>query len=395
MKTASVIIALLLLLVNSSLRGVDLTSGVRRGQDALYRLDYSAAKEIFEELVRNYPDDPTGYAFLAITYWNQLLRAAGNHATDDYATPTPFTKGSTDKPIDEETKRFKEANDKVINLCERLLEKNPKHVKALYFKGVAHENLAAEAVAITKSSGSAFTNGRKAKGLHEDVLALDPDFVDAKLSIAVYEFAKATLPWSIKWIAFLLGIRGDKEEALAKLREVAEKGLYRRLDAQVVMALLHSWKGDPKESIRILESLARQYPMNYLIDINMAAIYEISSKDPKSSLRVYQQLAKDLDKKAPGLSAGEVYYRIGKTQFNLRDYSLALESLERALTLPQGERETRPLCNYYMAQIYEQRGDGDEALAHYRRVLDYNEPQKVLEEEIKSANKKIKALQKD
>ena len=394
MKTISVLLTGLLLLENPPSVGVDLASGVKRGQDTLYQLDYTAAERIFQELVTKYPNDPTGYAFLAITYWNLLLRAAGNHALDDYATPTPFTKGQTYKPIEKETKRFREANDKVITLCDRLLKDNPNHVKALYFKGVAYENLAGEAVAITKSSGSAFNHGRKAKGLHEEVLELDPTFVDAKMSIAVYEFAKATLPWSIKWIAFLLGIRGNKEEALAKLQEVIDKGMYRSLDAQVVMALLHSWKGDPKESIRIFENLAQQYPMNYLIDINMAAIYDIALNNPKSSLLVYQRLAEDLDKKAPGLFPGEVHYRIGKAQFKLRDYTLSLASLERALTLPQGERETSTLCFYYMAQIHEQRGDLERALEQYQMVLQYKGPRKVLEEEIRTAGKKLRTLRK-
>jgi tetratricopeptide (TPR) repeat protein len=373
---------------------VDLVSSIQRGQMALYRLDYEGAEKIFQELTVNYPNDPAGFAFLAITHWNLLLRAAGNHALDDYATPTPFTKGQTYKPIDVETKKFREANQAVIRLCDRLLEENSENVKALYFKGVAHENLAGEAVAILKSGTSAFSHGRKAKGLHEKVLELDSDFVDAKLSIAVYEFAVATLPWSFKWIAFLIGMRGDKEKALAKLQEVAEKGRYRQLDARVVMALLHSWKGDPKESIRIFKGLAEEFPENYLIDINMAAVYGVVLKDLKSSLRVYQELADNLDSKAPGLGSGEVYYRIGKTQYDLAEHSMALESLQKAQKLPQLERETRFLCSFYMAQIYERRGEWEKARKHYQKTLEYDGRMDVLKKEIKEAGKKLKQLRK-
>lgn len=393
MRATTALLTGLFLAVKPSFGG-DLASGVERGQEALYQLDYAAAEKIFQKLADEFPNDPTGYAFLAITYWNQLLRAAGNLATDDYATPTPFTKGKTHKPIDEETKRFRDANDKVIDLCDQILEEDPKHVKALYFKGVAHENFAGEAIAITKSSGRAFTHGRKAKGLHEQVLELEPTFVDAKVSIAVYEFAKATLPWSIKWITFLLGMRGDKEKALANLQEVIDKGVYRSLDAQVVMALLHSWKGDANEAIRIFKSLARQFPMNYLIDINMAAIYETALNDRESALRIYQSLAEDLENKAPGLASGEVYYRIGKTQFYLRDYSMALESFKRARRLPQGESETSPLCSYYMAQIYLQKGDTESAIEHYGYVEQYKGPKEALKDEKKTAGKQLKKLRK-
>jgi tetratricopeptide (TPR) repeat protein len=100
-----------------------------------------------------------------------------------------------------------------------------------------------------------------------------------------------------------------------------------------------------------------------------------------------------LDKKAPGLFPGEVYYRIGKTQYRLNDHSIALESLQKALAEPQGERETAPLSSFLIAKIYDQRGNPSAALEHYRQVLEYGGPQKVLRNELKEARKRIKKLQ--
>jgi len=179
---------------------------VREGQDAIYRLDYATAERIFQQTITENPDSPVGYGMLSITTWNELLFAAANQALDDYATPTPFTKGRTHKNVNQEIKRFREANNNLLTVCEKILENNPKDVLALYFRGLAYENLSAEAIVITKNRGSAISNGRKAKNIHEQVLELDPNFVDANVSIAGNEFAKATLPWSIKWLAFLVGM---------------------------------------------------------------------------------------------------------------------------------------------------------------------------------------------
>ncbi|MFB3068397.1 MAG: tetratricopeptide repeat protein, partial [Acidobacteriota bacterium] len=206
----------LFLLIGNSLWGQDqsaLDRRVREGQDAIYRLDYAEAERIFNQLIRENPDNPVGYGMLSITTWNQLLFASANYAIDDYATPTPFSKSRTHKDINREIRHFRETNDNLLALCERLLEKNPKDVLALYFKGLAYENLSAEAIVITKSTGTAINFGKKANNVHQQVLKLDPTFVDANVSIAGNEFAKATLPWSIKWLAFLVGIRGDKEQA--------------------------------------------------------------------------------------------------------------------------------------------------------------------------------------
>jgi len=365
---------------------------VREGQDAIYRLDYATAERIFQQTIAENPDSPVGYGMLSITTWNQLLFAAANQALDDYATPTPFTKGRTDKNVNQEIRRFRETNNKLLAVCEGILENNPKNVLAMYFRGLAYENLAAEAIVITKKTGDAISNGRKAKNIHEQVLALDPNFVDANVSIAGNEFAKATLPWSIKWLAFLVGIRGSKERAFQKLELVAEKGKYRQLDAQVVLALLHSWKGDPRKPLAIFENLREKYPQNYLFDINLAAIYQLKFNDAQSALEIYQQLLMTLPYKAPGLHAGEVYLRIGKTYVQLREYSLALQAFNKVLEESKGEIETEPLAYFHMAQIHDEQGDRDQAREYYQQVLDHSLSGEVLKDTMKEARRRLQRL---
>ena len=365
---------------------------VREGQEALYRLDYAQAEDIFKQLIEDNPDSPVGYGMLSIATWNQLLFAASNLALDDYASPTPFTKSRTYKNITHETRRFREANDNLLALCERLLETNPDDTLALYFKGLAYENLAAEAIVITKSRGTAFNYGRKANSVHKRVVELDPDFVDAEVSIAGNEFAKATLPWSIKWLAVLVGIRGDKEQAFKRLERVAQKGKYRQLDAQVLLAVLHSWKGDPLKPVAIFQDLREKYPQNFLFDINLAAVHQFNLSDAESALGIFQQLLKDLSTKAPGLLAGEVYLRIGLAYIQLAQHSLALQAFTQVLKEPKGEMETDPLAYFYMAQIHEQRGEKDQAIEYYQQVVKDSVPQNTLKDTLKKAQRRLNRL---
>ncbi len=365
---------------------------VREGQEALYRLDYAQAESVFRQLIEEYPDSPVGYGMLSIAIWNQLLFAASNLTLDDYASPTPFTKSRTYKNITQETQRFREANNNLLALCEKLLEENPQDALALYFEGLAYENLAVEAIVITKSRGTAFNYGRKANSIHKKVLELDPDLIDAQVSIAGNEFAKATLPWSIKWLAFLVGIRGDKEKAFERLERVAQKGKYRQLDAQVLLAVLHSWKGDPLKPVAIFQDLREKYPQNFLFDINLAAIHQFNLNDAESALGIYQQLLKNLSSKAPGLLAGEVYLRIGLAYLQLGQHSLALQAFTQVLKEPKGEMETDPLAYFHMAQIHEQRGERDQAIEYYQQVLEDSVPQNTLKETLKEARRRLNRL---
>jgi len=370
----------------------DVPNEVAEVQDALYRLEFDRAEEACNKMISRDPRDPTGYGFLSIVRWNLLLQAAANLTLDDYSTPTPFTKQKTYKPIEKESQEFHQITDKLVSLCENLLQQNPNDTRALYFLGLANENLSSEQLAVLKSRGQGIHYGKKAMEIHRRVLIQDPDFVDANLSIATGEFAAATLPWGLKFIAFLLGYRGNREEALAKLETVAERGVYRPLDARVVLALLQAWKGDPNQAIQILASLGKRFPMNYLIEINRAAILEGRLKDRRAALDVYFALLEKIDVVGKlGLMPGEVHHRIGKTYYGLREYSKALEAFDAAIHSKVSEAETVPLSHYYIACISEEQGDKQQAIEHFRLVLKYTGPEEVLEDELKEARKKTRS----
>ncbi len=379
--------------LSSNLSAVDLAlydQKLRRGHDAVYRLDFEGAENIFKKLIEEYPQSLGAYTFLALTRWNQLLQAAGNLALDDYATPTPFARKPS-KAVAAPRKAFLDTNQKAIEICDQVLAGDANDVRALYFKGVAFENLASEAVAIRKEPWEAWGYGRTATRLHKRVLELDPDMVDAKLSLGIAEFAKATVPWSLRWFTALF-FPGDKEHALASIREVGSRGRFRQYDAQVVLALLQAWKGDPQESVQVFNRLRSRYPSNYLLDINLAAIQLQNLDSPTQALNTYQRLLADIESKSGDLKVGEIYYKLGLTYHRLREYQQALNSLEKALGSPTLEKETIPLSAYWIAQIHEERGEPALAARWYRQMLGTAPAGDTLKKELQEARRKVRKL---
>jgi tetratricopeptide (TPR) repeat protein len=189
-----------------------------------------------------------------------------------------------------------------------------------------------------------------------------------------------------------VGIRGDKEQALERLERVAQNGKYRQLDAQVLLAVLHSWKGDSLQSVAIFQELREKYPQNFLFDINLAAIHQFNLNDAESALSIYQQLLKNLPSKTAGLLAGEVYLRIGLAYLQLGQLSLALQAFTQVLKETKGEMETAPLAYFHMAQIHEQRGEKDQAIEYYQQVLEDSVPQNTMKETLKDARRRLNRL---
>src|SRR5512137_3052250 len=83
-----------------ALRDKGLEEIARRGIDEVYNLEFEKAEADFNEIVRQRPQNPAGYAFLAMTDWWRILIDLDNTQYDD---------------------RFHEMLDHVIELCDERL----------------------------------------------------------------------------------------------------------------------------------------------------------------------------------------------------------------------------------------------------------------------------------
>jgi tetratricopeptide (TPR) repeat protein len=364
---------------------------VREGINAIYDLEYAKAQKIFDQLKKDYPESPVGYGMTAIRAWHELLFTSRNLAIYKYGIPTPFDNIEPDskRSVSAKEKEFLDANKVLQDFCEKLLKKNPKDSLSLYFKGVSYENLSTQALTldghITRSKSYATDAGK----LHEQVLQLDPNLVDAKTSSAVLEYVVGSLNFFYKLGAMLVGLHGDKEGAIAKLQDVTQRGLYRATDAKVILALLEAWKGNPQRAISLFTDVHSAHPRSFMCDLSLAAVYEEAGKDPKSAIRVYEDLLREISSKTPGVQKGEIYFRIGKNYVNLHENSLALEQFQKSVQSNQSNAETKPLAYLEMARIYENRKDKEQAKECYRQAVKYGGSLRLIEKQIEQAKKKV------
>ncbi len=365
---------------------------VSDGVEAIYDLDYAKAQQIFDQLKKDHPENPVGYGMTAIRAWHELLFASRNLAIYKYGIPTPFDSAESlpKQAIAKEEKEFLDRNKELQDFCEKLLRENPKNPLALYFKGVAYENLSTQSLTLAGRWLQSIGPAKTARKLHEEVLKLTPNLVDAKTSTAVPEYVVGTYNVFYRWGALILGLRGDKKGGVKKLEEVTDKGIYRATDAKVVLALLQAWRGDPQRALTLFRSLRSRYPRNFLYDISLAVAYDEAAKDPKNAIRIYQELLRDMSSKAPGVQPGEIYLRIGKDYLTMHENSLALEQFQKSVQAKQAHAETRPLGYYHMGLIYESRKDKAMAKDCYRQAVNYGGSMPLIEKEISQAKKKIR-----
>src|SRR3989442_13215270 len=68
-----------------------------KGSDALFNLEYEAARQTFKEMARRFPDDPIGPHMLAWTLWLETLNQSRLRQGAIYSSQS-FQANSEDKP---------------------------------------------------------------------------------------------------------------------------------------------------------------------------------------------------------------------------------------------------------------------------------------------------------
>ncbi len=179
--------------VKTETAAVSLEELRKKGSEALFNLEYDAARQEFKEMARLYPDDPTGPEMLATTLWLETLNQARRLQAAIYSTQS-FYAGTEDKPDPRVVRDFRDLTRQATQLAKARLQRNPRDPKALYVLGATESLRAAFAATVERRFIAALSSGSSGVETQRDVLKLNPNFHDAELTIGMYDYIVGTLP---------------------------------------------------------------------------------------------------------------------------------------------------------------------------------------------------------
>jgi len=87
----------------------------KKGSEALFNLEYDAARQNFREMSRLSPDDPSGPEMLATTLWLETLNQARRLHAAIYSTQS-FYSGTEDKPDPRVVQDFRDLTRRATSL---------------------------------------------------------------------------------------------------------------------------------------------------------------------------------------------------------------------------------------------------------------------------------------
>jgi hypothetical protein len=96
------------------------------------------------------------------------------------------------------------------------------------------------------------------------LLALDPPFYDAYLTLGSAEYVVSNLNFFFRLFVRFEDIEGSKQKAVENLRQVVLHGRYYRPFAKILLAAIHLREKEPRQALGLLRELEREFPGNPL-----------------------------------------------------------------------------------------------------------------------------------
>jgi tetratricopeptide (TPR) repeat protein len=354
----------------------------RSGLDALYNIDYDKAQRDFKEIVQLYPNHPGGYQLLAARVWIKTLYESRRLQVSLYSNESFYTNGD-DKVDPKIVTEFRNLTRQAKQLAEAKLKQEPKNIEALDFLANTEGLKASFEEAVERRHFAALRDGNDAVDHHREVLKLDPKYIDAQITIGLYEYVVGSLPLPVKILAGATGYRGSKKRGLALLEQVAKDGHWSQDDAKTVLVLLYTREKRFADVVKLTRELSAKYPRNYLLKLETAdALVSLAGvkrkekdlpgavQSEKEAFATFDEVLRDRNVRDSAVRALDlIHFKYGEALLMAGYNDRAAKEFLAATKVERAEAGLVTMAHLYAARSYDVAGKRDEALAQYKEVL--------------------------
>ena len=354
----------------------------RSGVEALYNLDYEKARRDFTEITKLYPQHPAGHQLLAARLWLKTLYESRRLQTGLYKSDSFYTRGD-DKVDPKVISEFRILTRKAKQLGDARLKANPKDVEALNFLAATAGLKASFEEAVERRHFAALRNGNEAVDKHREVLKLDPQYVDAQLTIGLYEYVVGSLPLPIKLLAGIGGFRGSKKKGLAALERVAKEGRWSNDDAKSLLILLYTREKRYADASVLARELSSKYPRNYLFRLELAdALVAQAGKERRAgniaaatraeeeAFKTFEELLRDRSvRETVSRALDLVHFKYGEVLLTAGRGERAATEFIAATKADGAEAALVTMAHLQAGRSLDLAGKRNEAVSHYKVVL--------------------------
>jgi hypothetical protein len=258
-------------------------SAIDRAFRRLYNYDFAGAHAILDEEERLHPEDPLVYAVRGAAYlfseFDRLkILELEFFADDDKVTdrkklkPDPVARAQLFKVTAEARKR-----------AEARLAVDPNDHNAMFALCTAAGTETDYVGLIEKKYFRTFSLSRESQVYARKLLAMNPPFYDAYLTLGTVEYVVGSLNFFFRLFIRFDQIEGSKQKAVEQLKKVVAGGRYFPPFAKTLLAAIYLRENQPQQALVLMRELERDFPDNTLVKREVNRALEIISRTQKSA----------------------------------------------------------------------------------------------------------------
>lgn len=337
-----------------------------------YNNQYGEAYAYFKSNLRTHPEDADSYNHLAQTILYRELFRNGALESEMVNGSNPFLRSAKLSISPEAKEEFASCIRRSLQLTGAALEKDPDDVHALYSAGVAHGLKSNYAFLVDKAWIESLREAAAAHKANRQVLELQPDFIDSRLVVGLYEYVAGNLPFYMRMLGAVGGFHGNREGGIHQLQQVAEHGILNKYDAQIILAVIYRREHHPELALPLLQRAANQFPGNYLFRLEQVEMYS-DLGNRAEALRVLAEVDRLRRSGAPGYSSlcpGQTAYLRGNLLFWYGDFDNALVNLRQATAATHDLNLNIATMSWLrLGQTYDLKKNHGAAIQAYKEVI--------------------------
>ncbi len=358
-----------------ALMRTDADQAVRVGIRHIYNLEFDSASVEFQKVITAYPQHPAGYFLDAMVDWWAINTNQRNKSLDE---------------------RYLRKIDRVITLCDSILEHNPNDIVGLFFKG-GIIGFRGRYYVMRNDWATAALDGKRAFDIVQRCQELAPGNRDVMLGTGLYHYFVEVIPERYPAAKPLLAFLppGDKRTGLAELKLASQQARYAATEAKVVLLSLNfGMEQNYTEALAIAQDLNTLYPKNSMFKAYLGRCYVRLGNYEKMEEIWREVLNNCMDKKVgyDNLIAREAMFYIGTGLMQRAKYDEALQYFYKCDEFCR-KIDTKPsgwmtMLNTRIGNIYDIQGKRDLAIMQYNKVLsweDYYESHKYAKQYLQRA----------
>ncbi len=331
---------------------------LQKGIEYIYEVKFDSASVIFDGMISKYPENPQGYFFKMLIEWWKI---------------------NLDKENDANDMNFIKAVDKVIEVTDKILDKNEDDYIALFYKGgaVGYRGLVRS---IRDSWLKAAEDGREALNLFAKASELNPNDKDISFGIGLYNYFAEYVPDKYPFVKPLMILfpSGNKSKGLFQIQDAADNSKLAKYEARSILAFLYlNYENNLIDSEKQSRILLEKFPNNSLFERYLARSFTRQG-NWDSSFFYWKRIIQKSDSNLAGYNMpnlkreGNYYIALSLNKLGRINEALPYMVQVEEITNQAGQKKDAfSAFNYLLiGMYYDKAGDREKAKEYYNKVLE-------------------------